>query len=194
MEDTRIEYQHTNHEHQHIEPVRQSQFWSAIRAAPIFVPAFALFNLVYHPSEQSANFLIGTGIVYVTNQMAKYIFRYLYAIPWLEPILHRILGRGSRPDGASNTSSFLVYPNKPSTTYGMPSGHSQTAWFFASYIAATVFLNRSATVTHKAIASVIVIGYAMLVSYSRVYIDKVHTLQQVILGGILGILIGLLCV
>jgi membrane-associated phospholipid phosphatase len=183
-----------DHDNNPLEPVRQLQFWSALRAAPIFVPAFALFNLLYHPSEQALNLLLGAVVSHFANQLAKYLFRYLYGIPWLEPVLHRVLGRGSRPDGACNSSSFLVYPNKPATTYGMPSGHSQTAWFLATYITATLYLNQSISDIHRLVASVIVIGYAFLVSYSRVYIDKVHTLQQVVLGGILGVLIGLLFV
>ena len=107
---------------------RQTQFWSAIRAAPVFIPMFAAMNLLYHPSQQASNLLLGTGLVHVANQGLKYICRYLYTIPWLEPTLLTLIGPGLRPAGATNSASFLVYPDVPSKTFGMPRRHSQTAF------------------------------------------------------------------
>lgn len=177
-----------------ITQIRQSQFWSAIRATPVFVPAFALMNLLYHPSQQALNFVLGTGLVYVVNQGLKFAFRYLYSIPWLEPKLHMIIGQGTRPSGATNSASFLVYPAGPSSTFGMPSGHSQTAWYLAAYMIGSLALTPGTTRTHLSLTAFVTCTYALLVSYSRVYIDKVHTIQQVILGAILGVLCGLLCI
>lgn len=174
-------------------PVRQSQFWSAIRAAPVFIPAFAAMNLLYHPNQQALNFLLGTGLVYTVNQTLKFIFRYLYTIPWLEPTLLTLIGQGSRPTGATNSASFLVYPDTPSETFGMPSGHSQTAWYLVAYMVGSLSSSET-TPIHLAVTSVVTCVYAGLVSYSRVYIDKVHTLPQVVTGAILGVLCGILCV
>lgn len=177
-----------------ISHVRQTQFWSAIRAAPIFIPAFATLNLLYHPGQQALNFLLGTGLVYIVNQGLKFTFRYLYSIPWLEPTLHRALGQGTRPVGATNSASFLVYPDKPSQTFGMPSGHSQTAWYLAAYMIGSLFWTAGTPILHVALTALVTCIYAGLVSYSRVYIDKVHTLSQVILGAILGVLCGIVCI
>lgn len=177
-----------------IAQVRQTQFWSAIRAAPVFIPAFATLNLLYHPGQQAVNFLLGTGLVYIVNQGLKLLFRHLYSVPWLEPTLLALIGQGSRPSGATNSASFLVYPDKPSHTFGMPSGHSQTAWYLAAYMVGSQFRTPGTTTMHLTLTTLVTCIYAGLVSYSRVYIDKVHTLQQVVLGAILGILCGILCV
>jgi len=177
-----------------IAQVRQTQFWSAIRAAPVFIPAFTAMNLLYHPGQQSLNFLLGTGLVYVVNQGLKFVFRHLYTFAWLEPTLQGILGQGTRPSGATNSASFLVYPDKPSHTFGMPSGHSQTAWYLAAYMIGSLFRTPGTTTTHLALTAMVTCIYAGLVSYSRVYIDKVHTLPQVVLGAILGVLCGILCI
>ena len=181
------------HELNEIAQVRQTQFWSAIRAAPVFIPAFAAMNLLYHPGQQSLNFLLGTGLVYVVNQGLKFVFRHLYNVPWLEPTLQCVIGQGTRPPGATNSASFLVYPDKPSHTFGMPSGHSQTAWYLATYMIGSLFNSETSSI-HLAAAAFVTCAYAGLVSYSRVYIDKVHTLPQVVLGAILGVLCGILCV
>ncbi len=178
----------------HCTQIRQSQFWSAIRATPVFVPAFALMNLLYHPSQQALNFVLGTGVVYVVNQGLKFAFRHMYSIPWLEPKLHWLIGQGTRPAGAANTTSFLVYPSKPSSTFGMPSGHSQTAWYLAAYMVGSLVSTTGTTQMHLSLTALVTCTYALLVSYSRVYIDRVHTIQQVILGAILGVLCGVLCI
>jgi membrane-associated phospholipid phosphatase len=177
-----------------IPQIRQSQFWSAIRATPVFVPAFALMNLIYHPSQQALNFVLGTGVVYAVNQGLKFAFRHMYSIPWLEPKLHMLIGQGTRPAGATNTASFLVYPAGPSSTFGMPSGHSQTAWYLSAYIIGSLALTPGTTTKHLSVTTLVTCTYALLVSYSRVYIDRVHTIQQVILGAMLGVLCGLLCI
>jgi membrane-associated phospholipid phosphatase len=173
---------------------RQSQFWSAVRATPVFVPAFAVMNLLYHPSQQSLNFVLGTGLVYIVNQALKFAFRHMYSIPWLEPKLRMLIGQGTRPAGATNSASFLVYPDTLSTTFGMPSGHSQTAWYLAAYMIGSLALTTGTTPVLLATTALVTCVFALTVSYSRVYIDRVHTIQQVILGAILGILCGVLCI
>ena len=39
---------------------------------------------------------------------------------------------------------------------------------------------------------IILLLFALLVSFSRVYVDKCHTIQQVIMGGLFGILSGII--
>ena len=45
-----------------------------------------------------------------------------------------ILGRFSRPNGATNCGSFYKSPNNLSTSSGMPSGHSILAGFTSIYL------------------------------------------------------------
>jgi membrane-associated phospholipid phosphatase len=73
----------------------------------------------------------------------------------------------------------------------MPSGHSQCAWIFSSYFMYQLLHNKKTSKYMKAIQSLILIVFAGLMSYSRVYVEGCHTIQQVIVGAILGIIIGI---
>jgi membrane-associated phospholipid phosphatase len=96
----------------------------------------------------------------------------------------------------------MRWPAKQSRTFGMPSGHSQTAWYLAGFIYTYLYIHSAITtkiksnwkLIHITASITIVTIFATLVSYSRVYIDKVHTIQQVIIGGIIGLVTGLICV
>ena len=81
----------------------------------------------------------------------------------------------------------------------MPSGHSQLAWTLASYIICKIIFNfkNKKNDTNNAnlsldyiwitVSCILLILSAGYISYSRVYIEGCHTIQQVIIGGILGI-------
>jgi membrane-associated phospholipid phosphatase len=109
------------------------------------------------------------------------------------------IGYGKRPDGATNCGSYLVYPDKISISYGMPSGHSELSWFFATYIILDLIYNTDNTKTIKIIPyyilfinSGLLLAYAFTNSYARVVIEKCHTKGQVIVGGIIGIIKGII--
>jgi membrane-associated phospholipid phosphatase len=85
----------------------------------------------------------------------------------------------------------------------MPSGHSQIAWTLGTYFICRLFnkmLNNTNTTTHNQILlyiwnciSISIILLCMIyISYSRVYIEGCHTIQQVIIGGIIGAVFGFL--
>lgn len=105
-----------------------------------------------------------------------------------------------RPDNA-NSCNFILDGNK-STTFGMPSGHSQLAWTLATYIICKIinnFINKDDKITKTLvtfdyiwiiISCIILIISAGYISYSRVYIDSCHTIQQVTVGGLLGVCCG----
>jgi membrane-associated phospholipid phosphatase len=178
---------------------RQVMFWSIIRATPIIVPSAAIVASIL--DYKYVPFLVGTGITYIINQTLKYSLQYLYSIPVLSNILTSTIGPGTRPEGACNSSSFLKWPAKPARTFGMPSGHSQTAWYLAGFVFGHLYIKYADTrqlsywsSIHMFIGTAFVTVFAALVSYSRVYIDKVHTIQQVIIGGIIGLITGLVCV
>ena len=78
---------------------------------------------------------------------------------------------------------------KPSSTsYGMPSGHSQNAAFFSSYVILNL-LNNPFTNSVKIYGTVIFISLSIGIMYSRVIL-KCHTVQQVIAGGLIGSVLG----
>ena len=85
----------------------------------------------------------------------------------------------------------------------MPSGHSQTAWTFATYFILKIIHNfyntnyNAKTTTlfdyiWLLVSCSLVLSTAIYISYSRVYIEGCHTIQQVIVGGFIGIAFGYL--
>lgn len=99
-----------------------------------------------------------------------------------------ILGIGKRPKGAKDTGCFLTKNNEVSNTYGMPSGHATSAWFFSMY-AINVMLNSSMNQIPKILGIFLFISLGIGIMYSRVKF-RCHTIQQVILGGIFGSILG----
>ena len=112
-----------------------------------------------------------------------------------------ILGLGARPSGAS--SCQFILDNKLASSFGMPSGHSQIAWTVATYMIARLINNwKNVNKDNKYITAfeyfwlilscLLVLAGAFYISYSRVYIEGCHTIEQVTFGGLLGILCGFL--
>ena len=96
-----------------------------------------------------------------------------------------ILGYGIRPKGASDCGNFRAslfnssIKPKLSTSYGFPSGHSQTAGFFIAFI-----FNNFSNNYNILLPSLI---YSLYSAYSRVILGC-HTIEQVIFGYIFGII------
>ena len=98
---------------------------------------------------------------------------------------HPILGTGTRPPGAKNCGLFrdnffnpTIKP-KLATSYGFPSGHSQSAGYFMTFIHEH-FSNNSLIY----ISSLL---YSLYIPYTRIELNC-HTYQQVIFGYLFGIL------
>jgi membrane-associated phospholipid phosphatase len=115
-----------------------------------------------------------------------------------------ILGIGERPKGA--TSCGFILDNIEATSFGMPSGHSQMIWTLGTYLickAIDNWINKNKDNNVYITTQLKVFGYMWIilvcaiillimifVSYSRVYIEGCHTIQQVFAGGILGVITG----
>tara|TARA_A100001015_G_C14969983_1_gene704677 strand:- start:484 stop:1059 length:576 start_codon:yes stop_codon:yes gene_type:complete len=125
----------------------------------------------------------------ISNHILKqYIFR-----PVMKNKKLDILGYGKRPNEAKYCNLFITKGNgKPSkSSYGMPSGHSQNAVFFSTYIILNMMDTMSNNFT-RMIGMIIFILLPLGIMYSRVYF-KCHTIEQVIIGGLFGFLISNLC-
>ncbi|CAK9296686.1 unnamed protein product [Gordionus sp. m RMFG-2023] len=87
-------------------------------------------------------------------------------------------------------------------TFGMPSSHSQFAWFFSIYMILFIYIrisfnNQNSPQTNplkiqiiRLLISTFLVVLALLISYSRIYL-LYHTPNQVLVGGILGFFLGL---
>ena len=168
------------------------------RLSPIIFAAGLFVNCISNPSYNSFYLLSMFSIVGISNFVAKYlVFKPFYQLLGNQSI--PLLGIGARPVGATGCGVCIDY--KKSTSYGMPSGHSQLAWFLATYIIYENYqhYNKSKQTNKNKqnyiwyniwYSSIFVLGIAIYISYSRVYIEKCHTLSQVIVGALLGIICG----
>ena len=171
------------------------------RTSPIiFMVVLFLFCLL-DQSYYSYYFFIVYIIVVIINWIAKtLIFKPIYN--YLGVDILPILGLGSRPNHRNIAIDIYNCDSNDLITqsFGMPSGHSQIAWAIATYIICKVlkkiikhWINKNYKQSLLLIfLIIIVISIATYISYSRVYIENCHTIQQVIVGGIIGIICGLL--
>ena len=123
----------------------------------------------------------------VISNLLNGVYKYQIAKPIMGDKKYPILGKDTRPKGASHCGIWKDPPNYKTKSYGMPSGHAQEATGFATYI---ILDNLSKGGNILDITNIIVGFFALFIPYSRVYLNC-HTYQQIIVGGIIGILMGM---
>jgi dolichyldiphosphatase len=76
-------------------------------------------------------------------------------------------------------------------TFGMPSSHSQLAWYFVTFAIIHVYIY-NAPLKLAGLENLLIPGLTIMaggISYSRVYLHY-HTLEQVIVGALVGVFVG----
>ena len=141
-----------------------------------------LFLLVFIIQGLFINFpLYFTGLVgYSFSEFSNGFFKNKIAKPIIGNKTLPILGSGKRPKGAKNCG--VLKDGKLSKSYGMPSGHAQSAGFFMLF----QLLN-----TNDFLYKILIIFVSIWTMLSRVRLGC-HTFQQIIIGGIIGAFIGYL--
>ena len=134
--------------------------------------------------------LLFLGIALIINDRLNGVFKNYLFKPILKNTHNMIFGLSKRPNGAKNCGYFINCNSKPSTTYGMPSGHSQSTLFFSTYVILNL-LNNNFNNNVKILGTLLFTLISLGIMYSRIYLNC-HTIQQVIIGGIIGILLGYL--
>lgn len=143
------------------------------RMSPIFIFLFLLWETWNNKKERIVPILY----LIITDPL-NYIFKNFIFKPFMKHKHFPFIGQGTRPSGAKNTGIFSN--NKLSTSYGMPSGHSQGIGFFLFY---ELLFKK-----YDTIGNIIFIILSIYLLYSRVRLNC-HTPQQVLIG----FLIGSLC-
>ena len=95
-----------------------------------------------------------------------------------------------RPEGAKHCSNFIneFLPDKLSTSYGMPSGHSLESMLIAVFLSMYIIKNHEKGMERNVLI-VFVLAIGIAVCTSRVALGC-HTIPQIIIGGIIGGLVG----
>jgi len=168
------------------------------RISPILLVIITLLNCIVNPGYHSFYLFIIMIALFPINWIIKHlIVKPIYNFLKTENL--PILGIGKRPKGATSCQNIL--DENHYFSYGMPSGHSQLIWTFGTYIICKIIENCINTSKHNnpptilgyiwlVLSCCIVLISMIYVSYSRVYIEGCHTIQQVVVGGLLGITTG----
>ncbi|GBG33615.1 Hypothetical Protein FCC1311_098382 [Hondaea fermentalgiana] len=154
----------------------------------------AAYAAVFASGEALA-LLVGLVLNEVSNHAAKAACKGIFGkdTVWIK-----------RPAGAMDTGIYPSHQPKVSTTSGMPSGHAQTAWFAAVVFLHAVFRDPSRGIFSSLSSAISIVALAALTAISRTQYGGIftvhvngtprpaHTVNQIILGGVLGVFNGLL--
>lgn len=168
--------------------------------SPLLFLILLLINFFLYSTYNSGYILISYILIVASNFILKNVIaKPIYTALGTNYI--PLIGIGNRPSGSSR--SVFTFNSIINESFGMPSGHSQIAWFMATYIILQIinnWLDNETTTYFKyfiyfryiwlTILFILVLCSSIYISYSRVYIEKCHTIQQVLIGGIIGIICG----
>lgn len=177
------------------------------RTSPVLLTLITILYAMMMPGFNSFYLVILVLLTNGFNAFLKYVvMKPLYK--WSGGNDLFMLGSGSRPSGAM--SCQFAIDGKKATSFGMPSGHSQIAWTMGTYVICLLInrfidninqnskqSNNYSTLSQLILDDIwilisigVILGVMIYVSYSRVYIEGCHTIQQVIVGGVVGIVLG----
>ena len=98
------------------------------RAYPIIIIFSSVINSLITSTNEG---YILSLLILITNFFNHFMKEYIFR-PIMGNKYFPILGYGKRPKGAMNCGLFI--DGKKATSYGMPSGHSETSTFFSTYL------------------------------------------------------------
>ena len=167
-----------------------------LRSFPITIYFFMLLNLIISFNERHLYDVIIVLIGGFSNLLfLKPLFKSIYNVFGVKKL--PLLGLGGRPKGAYSCSDFYNcndFAKKiESTSFGMPSGHSQVAWTFSCFYITEIWNNNKiykTSDTAKIFQTIMLLLFSSIMSYYRVYVEGCHTIEQVVMGAIFGGLIG----
>jgi membrane-associated phospholipid phosphatase len=160
-----------------------------VRGYPFFVPFFSFFYGIIFQNNLSTYFsllLIVIDVILITG--LKGLSRIFYNYLNIENI--PLLGIGKRPEGAMYCGSFVDENDigRLSSSFGMPSGHAiismTTCIFWNLFI-----IDNYHESAKRDLALISLNSISLLILFSRIWLGC-HTVQQVIVGGIIGGYVG----
>ena len=174
------------------------------QSSPIFIPVYAILYGLTSVNYYMVLYGIFACINILLNFIIKQIIKFIYNKLGVKTL--PLLGTGIRPPGAFNCGLIPSNIKTVSKSYGMPSGHSQSAWFLFGFMLLYLLdtmknidnnnspktpLINSVKKPWTAITILLLLGICTFISVSRIYVGC-HTIQQVVVGGLIGFLFGTL--
>ena len=158
--------------------------WGFARAYPLItiVSTFSTYFLT-----NNSDLLLLSGVLLIADYFNHFLKQYIFK-PIMGSNVWGILGSGKRPNGPKNCGLFK--DDSFSESYGMTSGTAQNAVFFSTYTILNLLDNKE-IIFVKYFGVVLFIYVALFIMYSRIYL-RCHTVQQVIVGGLIGAILGTL--
>jgi len=178
------------------------------RTSPVSLTLIMILYAMMIPGFNSFYIVILVCLTTLFNAFLKIaVMKPLYKLTGSNDLF--LLGIGTRPAGA--TSCQFDIDGKKATSFGMPSGHSQIAWTIGTYLICRLINRFIDNVNHNLkpssnstlttlilddiwifISVGVLLCVMIYISYSRVYIEGCHTIQQVSVGGTVGVVLGFL--
>ena len=166
---------------------------STCRASPVIVIISLLFLYLINNKSWCIylSFLLILGDygnhLLLKNGFFKYLYKYYGIKNHNKQLYIPILGIYTRPLNAMDCALFVDPKNNHNKSPGMSSGHAQFIFSFAIFI--ICYLKKKKDKNYY-LKSLILLLISVFISLSRVYIANCHTLQQVIIGSIIGYIYG----
>ena len=146
------------------------------RGFGFFVLIFSFLFGVFFSSKKSLFFFILVLLSVLLNVFLKKFFE-----KTMGNKEYPIIGSGIRPHGGSKCPKFGSPDNNDS--FGMPSGHTQIFAFVSGLITFYLFKIKD---EYRVVKALILLSLSVMAMYVRVYIDNCHTIEQVLIGFIIG--------
>lgn len=170
-------------------------FFKFIRSSELSLFFIHLLTSIIYLNKKSLFITIGI----ILNGLTNLILKNNISKPLFKLNNHSllILGKGTRPDDAHDCGYFSNCPKRKAISYGMPSGHSQFAAFYSSFLIKDLIYKYSPDKKFNTlprrykISAMILLAYPLIMMYSRIYIEKCHTIEQTIIGAMIGFYFGI---
>jgi membrane-associated phospholipid phosphatase len=165
-----------------------------VRSSELVMVFIHLINALIYKSQTS----LILSVIIILSSYVNYIFKHDISKPIFEMFGNYIpiLGRGPRPEGASDCGYFSNCPKVEAKSFGFPSGHSQFAGIHAGFLIRDIIKRKSTNNTFSGLnksdkLSVLFLLLTIpVMMYSRVYVEGCHTIEQTIFGSIIGYSMG----
>ena len=169
-------------------------FFQFIKASELIMVYVNLFIALIYGKRES----LFLSVIIILSSSLNYFLKQVIAVPIFAANNDNlpILGQGSRPINATDCGYFTNCPNKPATSFGFPSGHSQFAGIHTGFLIKDIIHRNTkdgkfSSLDNKDKLSIFMLSLLVpIMMFARVYIEKCHTIQQTIFGALIGLVLG----